>query len=689
MHASRQWRSFGDYIDITANVGNLQALSLTWTLDRDASGGSSNSYQTKKSASGSLSLEGEAYELVKKWLIEDVSAPLNAVAVKVYDSGCGIYYDNYQIQAKDVRYCENEICSFDVTLKQQDEVMSCIKSTLVGDNWQGWFSAQPAGGKKHPRFSYCNEIRPNGQLVAVWKLGTWNFMVTNTILFVLIAVYDIIVTVINAIIWVIRRFTKKINYIKTVKFGDVLDTQEQTFIESAGCGREHPAPLIRDYIANVCGRCGVHVDADTAPIFFKEYWDIETSTRGIINTKNPHYNACYFYAPLQRGIRRVSLPSPFLAPDFNDTDYYIPDNAPVLALDQMLDELKQLYNAEWHVYNGKLYFQRKDFYLDENYAFDFSSSGADRNKIIEGICFDWNETKYPASTRGLYQQDSVDTCGNEARKHTDSSVNHGSTDDNPNYEGFRDIMAPFGAAKFRCDGASTDYIYDAAQLNINGGIFASIFKIMNNVMDELNKTCRYALLLKDDTCTLPKVLIWDGVSYDAAHAVRDKSAYDPNAGALPTINVPYNNYPTPQPWPDRHPLNNFVKGSNTNPHPFPKGYYTLRSWTGGTPSQQPALLVNYPMFFASEFEDSMWDWFHWIDDPRRNPTMNQNWNLKIELCCDDLQTLGVKDDGADAILGQKVKLPAKYYGDGRIKEITVSYDPKNERGAYIELKGTN
>jgi hypothetical protein len=686
--ADRRWRNYGDYIDVTGDVGNLQTLTLTWTQDRNTEGVSTpGAFNGQKSASGSLSVEGEAYELIKKWLIEDVSAPLNAVAVKVYDSGCGITYDNYVIQAKDIRYCESEICNFDISLKQKDEQLNCIKSTLIADDHQGWF---PSNGrpqnKKHPRFSYCNEQRPNGMMVAIWRLGMFNFMFTNTILVMIVPVVNTVLAIIN--------FFKRIfggKKIKLLDFKDILATQHESFVNTAGCGREHPAPLIRDYIQNVCDKCGIQVDAASAPIFFARDIDIETSTRGMIHTQNPHYTACYFNAPVQRGIMRAELHSPFRAPDFNDTDFWIPDNAPLLTLDMFLDELKPLYNAEWRVINSRLYFNRKDAYLDDAPKFDFSRAGADRNKLVEGVCFEWNEKKYPVATTGLYTADPVDTCGNEAQKHYDGTVNFGLTDDNPNFEGLNRINVNYSAAKFRFDGASRDYIYDAAQQVNNSELFTGILTLFSDTMRKvLDRIPEYCLLLKDETAGSPKILIWDGENYLSARCTRLKSAYDPNNGfPLPTPNVPYNNWQGTKQWWQIHEPITFVQGSNFNPYNYPDGYYTVRKLYSTIIGQAMAILTNYPMYFAHEFEDGMWDWFHWIDDPNRNPKMNQNWNLKMELCCEDVADLGVKDDAAGIILGQKIKLPAKYYGDGVIKEITLSYDTKNNKGAYIELKGTN
>jgi hypothetical protein len=707
----RRWKQYNSFIDVTHDVSDLFKLKLTWTNDRDRDGIiTPGAFQPKKAVSGSLTFEGEAYRLIKQWLIDDVSAPLNSVSVKIEHVGLGSYLD-YVFKAADLRWCEESVCMFDITLKQKEEALSCIQRTLIADNHQGWFPERypttPANGKKHPRFSYCNEIRPNGQLVLMWFVGgmTWTitalFMVALIpIINSIIAIILIIVKIINVIIDVVNTFGGSIKKLKEPTFttiGDIIDDFEQKFVESAGCGREHPAPLIRDYISNVCKLCNVEVNETTAPIFFAQHFQIETSGRGVINTVNHHYNACYLYAPLKRGIRRFHNINAFQPQVLNDHDFWIPDNQPLLTLDLFLDELKTVYNAEWRIttVQGKptLFFQRKDYYVNGGYVLDLAPNGADRLALLEGMCFEWNEAKYPATCQGIWSQDPVDTCGNEAMQPMNGPmVFFGNTDKNPNFEGILDKSVQFGATKFRLDGASTDYLYDAMQVVINSVVINPIlflpFKLV--VAPAIREFADYALLLKDDTCGMPKILIWDGGSYTNARAVMPFSGYpiDPaNGPKMPDINTPYNNYPKPTPWHERHETNTFVIGSKMTFGNHPKGYYKVQDLFGIVVSEQPALLPNYFMYFEPGYEDTLWDWFHWIDDPLRNPKMNMKFTARLELCPSTLKQLKVFGDGLNVALGHKVKLPGKYYTDGRIKEIEVSYDTENDIGQYIQVKG--
>lgn len=680
--ASRQWPQYGTFLDVTPSVANLDELSLEFTLDTDNDGNfTSTGFNTKKSTSGSLIFEDQAYQLLKKWLIDDVSAQNNEVAVKIHDTGCDIWYEGYAIRAQDLQWCESEVCNFNINLKQKEEKLNCIQSTLIEDNWNGWFQSVPVNGKKHPRFPYCNEIRPNGSLVAIWLLSSFNFLLIDIIILPIIFVINAVILIVNAIITIINAIdailgTGSLTPLKFIDPQDILETQRQAFVESAGCGREHPAPKVRDYIKNVCDKCGVVVDAASAPIFFAENLTIDTSSRGLVTIPNKYYNLCYMNIPNQRGIRRFNMPSPFLAPDYNTTDYWIDQNAPLKTLDIFLDELRGVFNAEWVLRNGKLYFNRKDMFKYGDPLYDFSTNGADRHRILQGVCFEYDGTTAPAYTIGIYQQDGADSCGDEARSYMNGTVSHGSTIENPTFKGSEDISVSFGATRFRHDGITPDYVYDAAQVCVNAqGILAAL----GQIDDALQRIPDHCLLLRDETATIPKLLIWDGQSYDAASVVKDIETW-----VGPQPNVKYNSAP----WSQRHTVNTFVKGQNFNAfyNPVP-GHYKVVNLIGNQLKDTPARLVNYPMYLAPDFQGSLWDLFHWIDDPKYNPKNRTLWKVVIDLCCEDLTKLNVGGDGSGVNLGQPIRLPIPYTPEGIIRKITVNYTPGDDLGANITIEG--
>lgn len=714
--AARQWNNYNKYIEVTDQVSDLTKLKLTWTLERDEEGvkvaGESN---IAKAASGNLTFEGEAYKLIRAWLVDDISAPVNVIDVKIEHVGCGDY-EHWTIRAGDIEWCEDDICVFDVTLKQKDDSLDCIRRTMITDNHQGWFGngRTPADpNKKHPRFSYCNEIRPNGILIVQWYFMTQLMSIMGPIL---LTVVIPVLKIINKIAQTINKIIRDINRILGANINevneqpvpdedDIYDVVGNYFVESAGCGREHPAPLIRDYISNVCSKCDIHVSAATAPIFFSETLRIQTSVDWDKQEPakiryNPHYNACYLAPVSAKGIRRYDALSFFKGAKKNTNEWWLPDNSPLLTLDEFLDELKQLYNAEWRLVDGKLYFFRKDEWLYDSPVLDFSKNGRDRAKLIEGLCFSWDELKDPAIIKGLYTTDAADTLGNEAMGQMNGYVSNGNTDIHPNIEGVMDKTTQFGATRFRLDGAGNDYVLDAMQQVINSTIFSghlwtgAIFDTVDRYFVDYGD---YALLIKQETTTLPKVLLWDGnyIHHEGqvlpmnAKCVKPYYAHTSRGQTTPPINVRYNNYPTSMMWEHKHEPQAKVLGQQLVPPKAPPGYYQVSGPSlGGIIVQQGARLVNYYMYFEPGYINTMWDWFHWIDDPLANPQLHKRFTAKMELCCATLNELYPFGDGKGIALGQKVKLPIDNTLEGKLTEVEVNYNTNDTDGQYIQIKGT-
>jgi hypothetical protein len=206
-------------------------------------------------------------------------------------------------------------------------------------------------------------------------------------------------------------------------------------------------------------------------------------------------------------------------------------------------------------------------------------------------------------------------------------------------------------------------------------IFASV------IAPAITEYADYALLINDETAALPKLIIWDGESYENARAVRGKCALPNFPLPEPQINQIYNSN---TPFGVRYPPQTFVIGGALTPGTSTPGYYQVDTLFGTSVANQPAYLINYPMYFEAGYLGTLWDRFHWIDDQKRNPNHHLTWSAKIELCCEQLQLLDVFNAGAT---GSTVKLPLKFYTNGVIKEITVDYET-SDLGQNITLRGT-
>lgn len=705
-----------DWVDYTDSTDGLLKTTFTFSVQQSDQGSLDvGSFTPKKSIGSPLIFEGAAYDQLKQWLVDDIAGPLNRIEVKYLDTSCG-EYTGYYIDAQMLSWCEYDTaCTYSCTPKQNDELIKCIQKTLIADNWQGWFQTVPLNGKKHPRFSYCVEHRPNGMLTLGWWLLSVTIFITMGVLLPILFVFTIIDGILITINGILSVFSgNPIGLLPSIfDIQNIQDSLLQMYVESAGCGREHPAPLIKDYITNVCDKCAVQVDSITCPIFFAPYLTL-TKSDGIQYTiQNPYVNATYFFPSIKRGIRRFLGINIFNGPTANDTDFYDADNAPLLSLDMLLDQLKGVWNSAWRVQNGKLYFWRKDWYLDASPLYDMSQNSADRLKILEGICYEIGEVSNPVFLNGFYSDDPADKCGHEAAQPMNGDpISFDLTDRNPTFEGELVKRVQFGATKFCLDGASTDYVYDAMEVICNGSlVFQFLIAQMSTLSGWIQKYHDYALLLQGETVSLPKILIWDGINYMNAFAVCEQTVVNgtnyyvgkyavPSSGLVTTPEInplypfetlaapPIFETPFTQPWEQAHPPDAFVIGSSlTGGSDF--GYYEVNGNFGIQILKNIAKLVNYPMYFEPHFKDSLWDLFHWIDDPKRYPHLNRKWKFKIPLCCEDLQKCGVLADATAAKLMDTVKLDSTYGLKGIIKQIEVSYDngDSGDTGKYIEISG--
>ena len=619
-----------DWIEFTEDSDNLDKLNLSWRLRENGAEAKSTS-NLEKGSSDQITFVNKAYIYIKEWLNDHVSAALNGIEVRLQVDG-GIFSD-FIIKNDGLSYCDDDTCTIDLMLKQKDDVYTCIQTTLIADNHSGMFS----GSYQHPRIAYCDEFRPSWLLTVLWSWMAIQGVVTQITYTSLYPVIWLIITIINAIIAVLRTLGfKKIKKIdKPIRPDELWDRMKEDMIMAGGCGREHPAPLVRDYISNVCSKCGVKVGAQSIPLFY--------------DPSSDYYNMVMMSAEVKKGVKYEDA-----------TTYWIDDNKPLWTLDMFLNELKPVFNAKWYIKNNTLYFARKDFDQYNYYIFDFT--GSDRSLIVEGICYTWNEEKKRAYANCGYTTDAFDNMSMDAKSRFNDIVEWNNPV-NPMLEGEANkIVNSFAAARFRQDGILKDYIAESLKYiwiaaAISGGLANLLLVPLRNKMREY----KYNLIIQNDTLTMPKLLIWDGESKRSAKV---KWNYQFNVNMPPVNGV-------------NNPAGINYKGIHQFDYDY-DDYYNENN-----------KLINYPLAFDANFTGNLYDRFHQIDDPRVNPPMNKNFELKIQLCTPALIRLGVFDGSSDIAIGRKVKLNAgQFYKEGTIEEIELSFDASDKLGRWIKLKGT-
>lgn len=701
-----------NWIDITDDCNGIETFELTFTQRRNEVGELSNTPGVSFldiAASSKITVTGDSYKFIKDWIYDSPTSLYNSFSVRITDVGVGVYED-FVIKRSDITYCENDVCEFSLAVKKENEVYDCIQKTLISDNHQGWFQEQPAGGKQYPRFSYCDEPKNNGGLIITWFLF---FVVMvggiTSLLYPIIVIILAILHIIDAII--------NIGNIPSIPTPGAMNNAVAIMMfRSAGCDREHPAPFIRDYIKNVCDKCGVQVDETTCPVFFATHLTMSTSSGQLTNAWNPHYNATWFHPKYKAGIKRYgNLWENFTDIDPDTTTFFHPENAPKWALSDFLDILKHIYNHDWRIRydgNGKptLFFLRKDWFLNGQYIYNFQEGSPDRDKIVRGLCFEPEEITLPAAVDGIYYDDITDsTVANVTDAYNGKAYNFGElTDNNPMYKGVVTKKSDYvEATKFGLDGSDGDYIFDALNVSMNLGLWGWLIPsalvnpiaipqalgIVGAMVDFIKKYITHSIYLSEDTTAKGRIIIWDGNDMLNARALRDKTV-QPIPSSNPSI-VTVNSSTLPEPVPNPtynttpfnilHPRNTKLRGVRVQY----QGDYIVEDFLGTDHIVEPCLLKNFPMYFNPGFKDTLWDWFWFIEDPRFTPRLGMRWTVDVESCAEDRKHLGVySDTNINLKLGYAIKLPNNFYLDGVIDEITIKYSTDEQNpNRIITLTG--
>jgi hypothetical protein len=220
--------------------------------------------------------------------------------------------------------------------------LDCIRNTTIADNTNLNFQPSPISGFIHPRFRYCDVLKPT------WFFG---IMVTffNSI--------DLLILSLNIMIAIL-------NLIPGVSITPITFT----YAKFTGCDRGYPAPYIRTYIDNVCDLCSVDIDDNTDKIFHKEYDQFAPAYY------NEYYNACLLTAYTAKGV------------DMANSSDWIKANEPSWTLYDMLSKIKVFWNARWYIHNNKLYINRKDLIGTDMHgttpAIDLSGADADTYLVM-------------------------------------------------------------------------------------------------------------------------------------------------------------------------------------------------------------------------------------------------------------------------------------------------------------------
>lgn len=462
------------------------------------------------SFSGNLTFIGTDYDYIYAKLISSPTALDNVVVLKFVDECCTpeLVYE-FNIKSDSLKWCDNS-CEMDAAAIEksiESEQLNCLQNTLIWDNWNNFQS------KQHPRFSYCNELRPSWMhdcLLVLIIIACQLMLVLTPVILVLATIIYAINVVINAINSLIPGTDNDLNTIdfdndpSTNVFQEIKNFANNLLQLAIGCGRKHPSPLVRDYADNVCNKCGIQFQST---IF--------------TNPSSAYYNACWHEAPVDKGTEPIDT-----------TTYWLPRNQPLLNGVLFFNKLKGLFNAEWNIKNNILTFERHDVFAPTTPWLDLTILDPEDYQI----CWNWSNKKRYSYGQFYYQKDAVNWVGGEANDRWGDIVEW----NNPYSALQKGDLTPafdFTTCRFRDDGIDRDVL--------------SFYKNAPFIGPTIQQYDG-AILLNSHTCYTPMILIWDPTSGVANAKVSGSAAYfigipndanhNPNVGFTVGVNQFYN-YP--------------------------------------------------------------------------------------------------------------------------------------------------
>lgn len=648
------------WLEVGSNeIIGLEALDLSYKLksETDLSNFDGSNYDfalsTGLTVFADVTNAKTAYNFIKAWLIDNVTAPNNSIAVKLTKLDCpNIVITNLNINLNQIRW-DNKRCAIEIDMKEIQPRVSCFERTLIHDNFQGWFNQDTTFN--HPRFKYCNKV--SSYLILIMM------SILNSALFPFFALEIMVNTIIDAI----NNITGgNIGY-WTPFSGFLADM----IYKIVGCKWEHTAPLIRTYFQNVCDKCGITYNS-TSDVFNSPVlsYALNDGSDPSYGGNNPYYNTVMFYPRGEiKGMKTGDSQRRWR--DAYQSFY----TGFILA-----EELKKVFNAEWRIFNNEFCFYKKGEggYINLNaLVFDFTQS-PDADLLINNVFeYEWDEQPRYAYMRGVWAENDALDSNNADVVNSWNSIVDFNLAKNPNFKGEKNNISDFFATtQYRFDNTDRDYVLDGI-VGTFGSIYTNLPAAIQIQVDVvLAEVPEHAILLQGKNVEKARLMIWDPAlsgnddyvnsnSYSAFIQVTnfgvDPSTFENGYTPLPDAGGYVN--PVPDPY-YNHPIGIYAAQSYTYNHlpNYGENYYPKY------------YIYSLPIHFDEMFKYTLYNNFFKLDDPQFSPPMRIKTTCEIKACCDTFDRLGINGSGLIQ-LNCKVRVPANNtagYYDVIIYEIKYS-----------------
>lgn len=344
-----------DGMDFTKVTGGLDKFNLQIGLN-------TTDNSTSVSVSGTLEFTGKAQEYLQEVFFDD---PKNSIGKKVdvnlYMECCdskdpiAFYMDHSSVELCD--------CSITGNLIKAEEDAKCRAYLRDKIFWKdnGFLDAVPFYD-----VHYCEES------TFITKILMVVYCIISPMLLILEAIETIINGILKAIDFLV--FWKKLKWKIDIPSAD-------NYVELVqGCGRKHPSPLVVDILTYNAERCGLTLDSNLLQVGFYE-------------------NLLLLQAQNEEGCEDCK---------------YIENNMLNRTTIQIMNDLKPVWNADYRIIDGVLYFdwkKRIKQILQRNILCDVESE-YQKGNADKPPCYEFDKT-LPAYLRLEYLRDPIDMAGNK------------------------------------------------------------------------------------------------------------------------------------------------------------------------------------------------------------------------------------------------------------------------------------
>lgn len=487
---------------------DVDDISYTITALNSANSG------TQLSFTEEVTFLGEVVDIIKQVFVLNNLSLDTYIKITVIDDCCGvdIVLADAVVTKEDFKFCLSEgdkICKVTTDVRAADASARdyvCIRSALINKSDIIWPDGKEFRFLDHPSVPYCNQLRPAVVKVFLQFLAGLS-MLSFFVFLPLLFLVEIILEAINAIIDIVGG--NKIDLDSSLSGNQTIFELAQRLIANelpqlvTGCGFNHVAPFVRSYIQNVCLQCG----------------DLQFSSTILNDLSSVYYNMVMLGPGFRKGNRPLydggSLNLTVMA-------RYWKYNTPNITGGELLDRLAKLFNAQWWVQDGILYFEQEGLNVEPILR------SYDANLEVDSICFESDEDRVYSGVALVYEQDGVDVVGDEARYlYNDIIPFYDSSDRNPTVKRkLREEKFLFGTSRFVGDHIDSEddwAIEKSVAAFFNAVLSFSTFLIGFNYKAPKDGT----LLLEKDVCSLPKLLILkNNYNKEAALVIEDGGYYN-------------------------------------------------------------------------------------------------------------------------------------------------------------------